>query len=64
MTLLELTFQRRKAKAEASGLLDNAVLESRSLTLTEQIKFDTLTARIAELDDAISQRSNLRKLVS
>ena len=32
MTLLELSFQRRKAKTEASGLLDTAMAESRTLT--------------------------------
>ena len=53
MTLLELSYQRRKAKAEATGLLDRAVNESRSLSISEQVRFDTLTARIHELDTAI-----------
>lgn len=64
MTLLELTYQRRKAKKEAADLLDKAVLESGSLTIPEQVRFDSLTARIQELDVQIEQRSNLRKLVS
>ena len=64
MTLLELTFQRRKAKGEASGLLDRAMAESRTLTVAEQVRFDALTARINELDAAITQRESLRKLVS
>lgn len=62
-TLLELNFQRRKAKAEAAGLLDKAVTESRTLSISEQVRFDTLTARIHELDAAIVQRESLRKLV-
>ena len=64
MTLLELTFQRKKAKAEASGLLDKAVAESRSLSVAEQVRFDALTAHIHALDEQIAQRESLRKLVS
>lgn len=64
MNLLELSFQRRKAKQEASALLDKAVAESRSLTIAEQVRFDTLTARIHELDGRIAERESLRKLVS
>ncbi len=62
MTLLELNFQRRKVKAEAAGLLDRAVAESRSLTIPERVRFDALTARIHELDAAIAERESLRKL--
>ena len=62
MTLLELNFQRRKAKTEATGLLDRAVTESRSLTIPEQVRFDALTARIHELDKAFAERESLRKL--
>lgn len=61
MTLLELAFQRKKAKTEASGLLDKAMAESRTLRVAEQVCFDSLTARIHELDAAISQRESLRK---
>lgn len=64
MTLLELNFQRRKARAEAAALLDKAVTASRSLTIAEQVRFDALTARIHELDERIAQRESLRKLVS
>jgi hypothetical protein len=64
MTLLELNYQRRKAKAEAAGLLDRAVTESRSLTIAEQVHFDTLAARIHELDNAIAERESLRKLAN
>ncbi len=64
MTLLELSYQRRKAKAEATGLLDRAVTEARSLTVVEQAHFDTLTARIHELDTAITERESLRKLAN
>lgn len=64
MNLLELTFQRKKAKAEASGLLDTAMSESRTLSIPEQVRFDSLTARIHELDAAISQRESLRKAVT
>jgi hypothetical protein len=64
VTLLELNFQRRKAKGEATGLLDKAVTESRSLTITEQLRFDALTARIHELDGAIAERESLRKLAN
>jgi hypothetical protein len=64
MTLLELSYQRRKAKAEATGLLDCAVTEGRSLTTHEQVRFDTLTARIHELDTAFAERESLRKLAN
>lgn len=64
MTLLELNFQRRKLKTEAARLLDTAVTESRTLTLAEQIRFDSLTARIQEMDAAIIDRESLRKLVN
>ncbi|MGD0629018.1 MAG: hypothetical protein ABR987_06690 [Terracidiphilus sp.] len=63
MTLLELNFQRRKAKAEATRLLDCAVNEGRSLSIPEQVRFDALTARIHELDAAFAERESLRKLV-
>jgi hypothetical protein len=61
MTLLELNFQRRKARKEAQGLLDKTMAESRSLTIPEQVHFDSLTARIQELDAAIVRRESLRK---
>lgn len=64
LTLLELNFQRRKARAEASALLDKAVAESRSLTIAEQVQFDALTARILTLDEQYAQREFLRKVVS
>jgi hypothetical protein len=64
MTLLELSFLRRKAKKEAAELLDTAVIESRSLTVAEQVRFDSLTARLHELDGQIAERESLRKLVS
>lgn len=64
MTLLELAYQRRKAKTEAAGLLDKAVTESRTLTMAEQVHFDTLTARLHELDTAIAERESLRKLAN
>lgn len=64
MTLLELTFQRRKAKTAATGLLDTAMAESRTLSVTEQVRFDSLTAQIADLDAQFVQRESLRKLVS
>lgn len=64
MTLLELSFQRRKAKTEAAGLLDTAMAESRTLSIPEQVRFDSLTARIHELDNAIAQRESLRKAVT
>lgn len=62
MTLLELNYQRRKAKTEASGLLDTAMAESRTLSIPEQVRFDALTARIQVLDTAIAERESLRKL--
>lgn len=64
MTLLELRFQRRKARTEATGLLDCAVTESRSLSIPEQVRFDALTARIHEIDNAIAERESLRKLAN
>lgn len=60
MNLLELAFQRCKARAAANGLLDRAVTESRSLTIVEQVQFDTLLARVHEIDAAIAQRAALR----
>jgi len=62
VTLLELHYQRRKAKAEGRGLLDKAVTESRTLTIAEQVRFDALTVRIQEFDKAIAGRESLRKL--
>ena len=62
MTLLELKYERGKAKREATGLLDRAVNESRSLTIAEQVRFDALAARVSELDNAIAERESLRKL--
>jgi hypothetical protein len=64
MTLLEISYQRSKAKREANNLLDRAVVEARSLTISEQIKFDALTARIQELDAQFVQRESLRKAVT
>lgn len=64
MTLLELNFQRRKAKGEAAAMLDAAVTECRSLTIAEEVRFAGLTARIHELDGAIAERESLRKLAS
>lgn len=64
MTLLELNFQRRKAKKEAAELLDKAVMESRSLSIPEQVRFDVLTAKVQTLDKQIAQRESLRKLVN
>ncbi|MGA8271735.1 MAG: hypothetical protein WB919_09275 [Candidatus Sulfotelmatobacter sp.] len=64
MTLLEISYQRSKAKRAAAMLLDVAVDESRSLTISEQIKFDSLTAQIEELDAQFIQRESLRKMVS
>jgi hypothetical protein len=64
VTLLEISFQRSKAKREAARLLDNAVAESRSLTIAEQVRFDSLTAQIEELDAQFVQRESLRKAVT
>lgn len=64
MTLLELNFQRRKARLEATEMLDRAVTESRQLSIPEQVRFDSLTARIHELDTAFAERESLRKLAS
>ena len=63
MTLLELTFQRRKAHSEANAMLDCAVLENRNLTIAEQVRFDALLARVAELDASIEARAALRRMV-
>lgn len=64
MTLLELNYQRRKARAEANCLLDAAMMEGRTLSRLEQAKFDALAARIDELDNAYAEREALRKVVS
>lgn len=62
MTLLELYYQRRKAKAEAAALLDASAADLRALSIPEQVRFDGLTARIHEIDAAITEREALRKL--
>lgn len=62
MTLLELSYQRRQARRTAHDLLDRATTEGRSLTIAEQVQFDSLITRVAELDGAIAQRESLRKL--
>jgi hypothetical protein len=64
MTLLEISVLRSKAKREAARLLDTAVAESRSLSIAEQVRFDSLTAHIQELDVLFVQRESLRKAVS
>jgi hypothetical protein len=64
MTLLELSFQRRKVRTEANHLLDKAAIESRALSIPEQVRFDALLAQIQELDEQFALRSNLRKMVS
>jgi hypothetical protein len=64
MTLLEISVLRSKAKREAARLLDTAVAESRSLTIAEQVRFDSLTAKIQELDTQFVQRESIRKMVS
>lgn len=64
MTLQEISFQRSKAKREAAQLLDTAVAESRPLSIADQVRFDSLTARIQELDAQFVQRESLRKMVS
>lgn len=64
MTLLEISYQRSKAKREAVRLLDTAMAESRSLTIAEQVRFDSLTTQIQELDAQFVQRESLRKAVT
>lgn len=64
MNLMELNYQKRKLRKEANQLLDLAVMEGRNLSVTEQIRFDSLTSRIAELNSAIIQRENIRKMVA
>lgn len=63
MNLLELFFQRRKARTEANALLDKAALESRALSISEQVRFDSLLARIQDLDVKIAQREELPRMV-
>jgi hypothetical protein len=64
VTLLELAFHRKKAKTEASGMLDKAYAESRTLSVAEQVRFDGLMARIQDLNGQIAQRESLRKAVT
>ena len=64
MTLQEISFQRSKAKREAAQLLDTAVAESRTLSIAEQVRFDSLTAKIEELDAQFVRRESLRKAVT
>ena len=61
MNLLELIFRRRKARQQANALLDKAATEGHNLSVSEQITFDGLLARISELDTAIAARAALRK---
>jgi len=62
VNLLELFFQRRKTRQEANGLLDKAALEFRALSIPEQVRFDSLLARIQDLDVQITQREELRRM--
>jgi len=64
LTLLELNFQCRKAHKEANELLDQAVIDGRTMTVAEQCRFDALLARMTELKAAIAQRDSLRKRVT
>jgi hypothetical protein len=64
VTLLELSYLRKSAKAGACALLDTALRERRNLTVSDQVEFDTLTARIHILDEQFAQRESLRKVVS
>jgi len=64
LTLLELNYQRRKARKEANGLLDAATNEGRTLTIPEQVRFDSLLAQISETDAAIVRRESLRRMAS
>ena len=64
MTLLELNYQRRKARKEANALLDAATNEGRTLTIPEQVRFDSLLAQISETDAAIARRESLRRMAS
>jgi hypothetical protein len=59
MNLLELLYQRCKAHKAAHDLLDKAATESRGLTVTEQLQFDCLSARVQKLDHEIEERSAL-----
>jgi hypothetical protein len=63
LNLPELSFQCRKAHKEANELLDTAVLESRSMTVAEQVRFDGLLAKMSDLKAQIAQRESLRKRV-
>lgn len=60
MNLLELVYQRCKARREANALLDRAVSESRNLTVAESVQCDALMARIHEIDAALEARAALR----
>ena len=62
MTLLELNYQRRETWRKANDALDRAATEGRTLTIPEQVQFDALVSRIAELDRFIAERESLRKL--
>jgi hypothetical protein len=64
MTLLELNYQRRKTTETASALLDNAVLERRSLTAADQVRFDTLTAHMHGIDRSIIERESFREVAA
>ena len=62
MNLNELTYQRRTAKRTAQEMLDRAITEGRTLSIAEQVQFDSLATRISELYTAITERESLRRL--
>ena len=56
MKLLDIVFAGTKARHEMRTMLDRAVTESRSLTIAEQVRFDSLGVRLAELDGELEDR--------
>ncbi len=59
--LLELTHRLSQARVKARHLLDTAFTQSRSLSIAEQVEFDSHIERCHELEAQIEARCALRK---
>jgi hypothetical protein len=62
--LLDILFEGTKARKEMSTMLDRAVTESRDLTLSEQIRFDALGIRLAEVTDQLERRAVAQQMTN
>lgn len=62
MKLLDIISNGRQARTEMRTMLDRALTESRSLTLTEQIRFDALGIRLAEIANQLESRAIAQRM--